>query len=618
MKTQQLLSTDKTAEYLGISKASLKNWEKHGFLKPAESGLYREADVETLLEKIESGEINRLNKRANKSQSAGRINPSGEIGILCSKISEIKLQPETLMYLVALRLLINHGLVKDKGLDQLLRFRHEDFSTDTVRTYLIEYNPKNTAAELLPHFDRLSELKIPISLPAEKDIAGIIYQAIKNRGDRSRSGSFYTPADTSRDMLGSASKLLTAEGCRMQSVKFIDPCCGTGQFMLAFIESGGCPENAFGIDSDYTASFIAGINIILQQPELKTMPKIICADGLLSPLDTYPGFQPGSFDLAVTNPPWGATGKTNLKDLESRFRQIRSGETFSYFACRCIELLKPGGIMSLVLPESFLNVKRHEDIRDFLSACSSITKIENRGRIFNKVYSSALTLEGVKNKGIDCASGSAAESAAGESSFSFNININSKDTLIIDKIYSAPHFTFGKNTEWALGIVTGDNDRHLFTEQTADSAAADGCEPIIRGCDILSGVIKTPDRFIQFTPELYQQCAPEWKYRVPSKIVYRFINRNLIFALDKKRRLTLNSANIIIPDSTELEEWKMSQGDIVTLFNSEVFNFIYKKRFNSVKKLKSQLTQMPLMQPEKLASLLSPADLDYIRHQSSV
>ena len=100
--------------------------------------------------------------------------------------------------------------------------------------------------------------------------------------------------------------------------------------------------------------------------------------------------------------------------------------------------------------------------------------------------------------------------------------------------------------------------------------------------------------------------------------MYRFINRNLIFALDKKRRLTLNSANIIIPDSTELEEWKMSQGDIVTLFNSEVFNFIYKKRFNSVKKLKSQLTQMPLMQPEKLASLLSPADLDYIRHQSSV
>ena len=62
----------------------------------------------------------------------------------------------------------------------------------------------------------------------------------------------------------------------------------------------------------------------------------------------------------------------------------------------------------------------------------------------------------------------------------------------------------------------------------------------------------------------------------------------------------------------------MNEVDIVTMINSDVFNFIYKKRFNSVKKLKSQLSQMPLMKPETLASLLSPEDLDYIRHQSSV
>jgi hypothetical protein len=85
---------------------------------------------------------------------------------------------------------------------------------------------------------------------------------------------------------------------------------------------------------------------------------------------------------------------------------------------------------------------------------------------------------------------------------------------------------------------------------------------------------------------LYQQIAPIEYYR-QNKIAYRFISDKLICVLDANNSLLLNSANLFISDVYPMET-------IVSLFNSDIYTFIYKKKFHSNKVLKSHLQDLPL------------------------
>jgi hypothetical protein len=71
--------------------------------------------------------------------------------------------------------------------------------------------------------------------------------------------------------------------------------------------------------------------------------------------------------------------------------------------------------------------------------------------------------------------------------------------------------------------------------------------------------------------------------------VYRFINKDLIFAYDKDGMVSLNSCNILIPKLPGLDIKY-----ILAVLNSSPAGFYYKKSFNSVKVLRSHLEQIPI------------------------
>lgn len=98
------------------------------------------------------------------------------------------------------------------------------------------------------------------------------------------------------------------------------------------------------------------------------------------------------------------------------------------------------------------------------------------------------------------------------------------------------------HAKFALGIVTGDNKAHLSAEKLP------GMEPVLKGGDIRRFGIGTPKNFIRFTPDAFQQVAPTAMYRAEEKLLYRFISEVPVFAYDDGRRLSLNSANILIPE----------------------------------------------------------------------
>ena len=259
-------------------------------------------------------------------------------------------------------------------------------------------------------------------------------------------------------------------------------------------------------------------------------------------------------------------------------------------------------------------MKRHSDIREFILSNSRVNRIQEHGSVFKKVFTPVITIELIKNtaaedySNINAPAGS--EGFSINNDFTFSININRTDADIIDHLYSIPHTSLEGKADWALGIVTGNNSLYLSKEKKS------GWEPVIRGSDITRGRIKTPSQYIDFNPGSFQQTAPEWKYRAPEKLVYRFISKHPVFAVDTERRLTLNSANIIIPDEN-LREAGWTAGKIAALFNSEIFSFLYRKRFNSVKMLRSHLEQLPL--PDLTSDVvdlntfgLMPSQLDYI------
>ena len=116
-----------------------------------------------------------------------------------------------------------------------------------------------------------------------------------------------------------------------------------------------------------------------------------------------------------------------------------------------------------------------------------------------------------------------------------------------------------------------------------------GFEPIYRGKDVEKFVLDDPLNYIQFIPDRFQQVAQTEKYRVKEKLIYRFISKNLVFAYDNQQKLTLNSANIVIPKISNYPIKVMG-----ALFNSSPYQFIFQKKFSSIKILRNHIEQMPL------------------------
>jgi len=167
--------------------------------------------------------------------------------------------------------------------------------------------------------------------------------------------------------------------------------------------------------------------------------------------------------------------------------------------------------------------------------------------------------------------------------FVFDININSTDGRILDRVYGREHTTLEGKSDWALGIVTGDNGRFLSPED------GPGLEPIYTGKEVGHYLLRAPSAFIRFDPGRFQQAAPERKYRAPEKLVYRFISKRLIVAYDDRGRLTLNSANILIP---RLNGYPVKA--LLALLNSSLYQFIFQKKFSSIKVLRSHLERLPI------------------------
>ena len=440
---------------------------------------------------------------------------------------------------------------------------------------------KKNVAEFMLQFDshKLIELEIPEQVwMGNNDVLGFIYQSLITEGERNLTGQYYTNKKVVDHMLNN--KIL-ADG-----ETFLDPCCGSGAFLLSVRTN--TPECLYGFDINPLAVMIAGTNLLIKYAGHDFTPHIYCLDFLKRDLFNIEQQSiPYEFDNIYTNPPWGADKEGIYNGC---YPEIRSNERCSMVIVESLKRLNATGNLYLLLPTSLLKIKTHADIRKYILRSSTIEKIDlfsdRFDGVFTDYFSIKLSASPTNTQQYTVTTGGAIQqillSETDTNAGTIAVEqLTQLDDSIIRKMESRRHDDL-KHSQWALGIVTGDNKNKVKT------ANAKGLEPVFTGKQVEPFRLQNECSYILFDPDSFQQCAKEEYFRAPEKLIYRFIAKYPVVAYDDKQRLCLNSANILIPQLDGI-----SIKSVAALLNSSLYHYYYSLKFPDIKVLKGNLQELP-------------------------
>lgn len=153
----------------------------------------------------------------------------------------------------------------------------------------------------------------------------------------------------------------------------LEPCAGQGAFVMALqrltffeqlqIEAIDIDSKALDVLSEWIQKLnIANVNIRVADTFFdKTLDDIALTGGI--------------YDRIIGNPPYGAWQDFGRRaHLKSKYGGYIK-ETYTLFIRRCLTLLKKDGVLSFVIPDTFLSLNRHRDLRKLLLNQISIIEI---------------------------------------------------------------------------------------------------------------------------------------------------------------------------------------------------------------------------------------------------
>ena len=405
------------------------------------------------------------------------------------------------------------------------------------------------------------------------DWLGYLYQASTPEGQRNMIGQYYTNRSIVSKMLAGV--------CLSSNQTVLDPCCGSGSFLMNV--GAESLSQLYGVDIDRIAVMIAKANLIAIYPNDTIYPQLYCEDYLDNSLFAVSNLPSKRFDFIFTNPPWGVS-----KSQKYLSDDINSGERSSLFFTKAFKQLKSNGRMVFLLPTSLLRVKNHKDFRSFVLQNTKIDSISMYSERFSGVYTDFFSLSVIKQNPNGVQSYVVYDKGTQiQLSQHVHSDITEIETIcveeseILSKIESNGSYNLSKSI-WALGVVTGNNKEKLKKEPKI------GYEVIYTGKDIQKYTLKSPTNYILYNRSQLQQCAKDEVYRATEKLVYKFISNTLCFAYDNSSSLFLNSANILIPNIEG-----MSIKTVLAFLNSDVFSYYYRKKYTDIKVLKSNLVELP-------------------------
>ena len=601
---ENVLSLAEVCTQLSVSLATGRNWIKLGKLIPTgtkgKTPYFSSNYVASLKRNIETGENQALKSRRNKKFVSGRGLYNSYVSNNCTGIRSVEsILAKASSESIAIDSELLGLIVANAAIQMISKRLYEKalFLSDYLENpeiidayrLLIDDLIKNrvSAKEKCESYRKLFD--VPFKWESNEDILGLLYISCLNIGDRKATGSYYTPTAVVKRLIES---LRIKDG--NSALRILDPCCGTGNFLLQLPDTVTV-DGIYGNDIDELSVKIARINVALKYrlSDVNTVIEHITHSDYL--LD----YNQSGFDYVIGNPPWGYEyADQEGVCLSFKYTSACGTKTESYdvFTEHALETVHKNGIVSFVLPEAILNVKSHIEIRKLITESASIQRLEYLGNVFDGVQCPCIILqlnvtkEKLSTVGMTVAVDGAVYEILQERKVNpeyFSFTMTDEEYSILKKIeqISPVEYLAGK-ARFALGIVTGNNKEYISQIKTDEN------EMVLKGSDLLKYRFVPTQNYIIFRPETFQQVAPVDYYRSPEKLLYRFICNQLVFAYDNQQTLSLNSCNILIPDVPG-----MNIKYIMAVLNSRIVQYYFKKKFNSVKILRSHIEQIPIARP---------------------
>ncbi len=294
---------------------------------------------------------------------------------------------------------------------------------DKVGCSLLKFSPPESFVEHSVELDTQTKI-LSLGNSLTIDDFPFLYEALFLADNKNKEGAIYTPPALAQRMIGEAiTPILEKKGMEaIGQIKILDPACGAGIFLLEAgrflyekakvakikISKREIFQNClFGVDRDPKAIDLARILLLVEGADdapVDTFPpqltrNLHTADFLIDDQSFQPShekqqslfsasdqrfswqgcfptvMQASGFDCVIGNPPYGLSRDAQIAEKENEtlkelYSQYRTGKINKYmlFMARGFQLLNPQGVLSLVVPNSWLGIHSGKAIRNlFLS-----------------------------------------------------------------------------------------------------------------------------------------------------------------------------------------------------------------------------------------------------------
>lgn len=253
----------------------------------------------------------------------------------------------------------------------------------------------------------VAELQKYSLLETNVDVKGVAFETFVGANLRGEHGEFFTPREI----------VTMATECIMPRIDEVicDPCCGSGGFLVMVLKNirqqykelskKRTELNVNVLFREYADNYIRGIDFNPDLARVAKMNMVLNDDGhtgifhfdSLTPFDEWPEkikrkIYKEKIDIIMTNPPFGKKCIIDDKKILQQFQLGHKWEKVDnkwkptqvvddsrtpdvLFIERCLELLKPGGRMAIILPDGILGNDGYEYVRQFIIDNAEIVAI---------------------------------------------------------------------------------------------------------------------------------------------------------------------------------------------------------------------------------------------------
>lgn len=364
------VSLTEAASFLGVSKATLRNWDRSGKLTAirhpvngyrlydlnelkqlqAQAGLFPDEFLPVDATPLDLRGVRRLIARLHNilRDSDGQSNIIGRFDEVTK--------------------LLFAKVISDRNPDEASPFNSADevVTADSVRRFYSSLAKKYTS--LIPsQFSTLQcsdraivecthALRVVDFSHAQFDVKGLAYEEIiRNTFDKGDHQQFFTPPHIVDFIVSMCEPYIQGAVC--------DPAAGTGGF-LANVARRKLPYHSLtSIEIDERLCWVSGINMLLHEGH--DVEALLFKEGGTLGREAERLF--GRYDVIITNPPFGS----DFSDPDCLGRMVLGAGHVSrrrgiLFIERCHALLKDSGLLAIIIDEGVLNLPHAQDVRDFI------------------------------------------------------------------------------------------------------------------------------------------------------------------------------------------------------------------------------------------------------------